>query len=348
MPTKTSRRPSAAADSQFHTPTATLGELRASRRRICLARIGVWLALATGPLALAAWCMLPRGAAALAQPKAAPPTAMRTADPAGVAVLFIDLWLRSDAASPDSPDAQTLHALAPSVDLPTRADGAAQTVPERILALRSAQLSGDSWSVIVAVTFTVRDSGSGSGMTAGGRQTVVRYSAVPVVAHDDAGAGSFTVTSAPAEVAGPATARPPASPFQNPIASDSVLASAVNEFLNAYLAGVGDVTRYLSPGTQLAAVNGSGYQSVAVDSAAADSDAAGGPVPGDGTRVRVQVHAIAKDAAGSQWPLVYVLTMTARSGRWEVTALEAGAPQQGRSRVPPARPAVSSGPVGGE
>lgn len=351
MPTQTPRRPPSAApsDPQLHTPSATLGELRTAHRRISLARIGVWVALATGPLALAASCMLPRSTAAPAQPKTTAPTAMRTADPAGVAVLFTDLWLRSDAASPDSPNAQTLHTLAPSVDLPTHADGAAQASPDRIVAVRSAQLSGGQWSVIVAAQFTVRDNGSGSGTASSGTAgPVVQYFAVPVVAHDSAGAGSFTVTSAPAQVSGPATVQPPASPFQNPIPSGSPLASGVGEFLGAYLAGVGDVTRYLSPGTQLTAVGGSGYQSVAVDSAAADTAIAGGPVPGDGTRVRVQVHATAKDRAGSQWPLVYVLTMTARSGRWEVTALEAGAPPQvtGSSSAA-ARPSASSSPAGG-
>ncbi len=352
MPTKTPRRPpsTAAADPQLHTPSTTLGELRTTHRRICFARIGVWVALATGPLALAASCMLPRHAAAPAQPKTTAPTAMRNPDPAGVAVLFTDLWLRSDAAWPDSPDAHALHALAPSIDLPSHADGAAQAFADRIVAVRSAQISGGQWSVIVAAQFTVRNNGSGSGTASSGRaQPVVRYFAVPVAARESAGAGSFTVTSAPAEVSGPATVTPPASPFQNPVPSGSPLASSVSEFLNAYLAGVGDVTRYLSPGTQLTAVSGSGYQSVAVDSAAADTDTAGGPVPGDGTRVRIQVHVIAKDSAGSQWPYVYVLTMTARSGRWEVTALEAGAPPQPTGSSPGAsrRPAASTAAGGG-
>ncbi|MFF3404599.1 hypothetical protein ACFYW6_40485 [Streptomyces sp. NPDC002659] len=32
------------------------------------------------------------------------------------------------------------------------------------------------------------------------------------------------------------------------------------------------------------------------------------------------------DATAGTWPLVYTLDMIARSGRWEVTTLEAGAP----------------------
>ncbi|WP_127357100.1 hypothetical protein [Actinacidiphila soli] len=47
--------------------------------------------------------------------------------------------------------------------------------------------------------------------------------------------------------------------------------SSLGEFFDAYLTGVGEVDRYLSPGTELSAVSGSGYTSVTVDQAAADS-----------------------------------------------------------------------------
>jgi hypothetical protein len=40
---------------------------------------------------------------------------LRNPDPAGVATLFCDLWLRSDATNADSTTAQSVHALAPSV-----------------------------------------------------------------------------------------------------------------------------------------------------------------------------------------------------------------------------------------
>jgi hypothetical protein len=65
---------------------------------------------------------------------------------------------------------------------------------------------------------------------------------------------------------------------------------------------------------------------VTLDQATADSDVAGGSLPGDGTTVRVQAHVTATDITGGRWPLAYTLEMTARSGRWEVTALQAGAP----------------------
>jgi hypothetical protein len=119
--------------------------------------------------------------------------------------------------------------------------------------------------------------------------------------------------------------------------------SSLGEFFDAYLTGVGEADRYLSPGTQLTAVSGSGYTTVTVDQAAADSDVAAGAVPGDGTTVRVQAHVTATDATGGQWPLVYTLTMTARSGRWEVTALQAGAPAKTATATASPQPSSSDG-----
>jgi hypothetical protein len=172
----------------------------------------------------------------------------------------------------------------------------------------------------------------------------VRYFAVPVVASDTAGGtGAFTVTAAPAEIAGPGTATAAASPLTNPLPADGGVVSSLGEFFDAYLTGVGEVDRYLSPGTALTAVSGSGYTSVAVEQAAADSDVAGGSVPGDGTVVRVQVHVTATDATGGQWPLVYTLTLTARSGRWEVTALQAGAPAKIATAKAPSSTATAVG-----
>lgn len=329
-----------------HAPSVSLGALRPARQRVSLVQVGVWAALAAGPVALAVACAMPRTVVAAAQPKATSPTALRTADPAGVAALFCDLWLRSDATQADSSTAQSVHALAPGVDLPARSGSASAQSLLRTVAVRSARLDGSSWSVVVAAQFTVRDNARGwSGASAA---TIVRYFAVPVVASDSAsGAGSFTVTAAPAEVAGPIAAKVPDSPFVNLLPADGALVSSLGEFFDAYLTGVGEVDRYLSPGTQLTAVSGAGYTSVAVEQAAADSDVAGGAVPGDGTVVRVEAHVTATDTAGGQWPLAYTLAMTARSGRWEVTALNAGGAERTLAAKATPEPTSSTAPMVG-
>jgi hypothetical protein len=165
-----------------------------------------------------------------------------------VATLFGDLWLRSDTTHADSTTAQAVHALAPSVDLPTLSGSAAAQSLLRTVAVRSAQVNDGSWSIVVAAQFTVRNNSSGSSSAADAdARTVVRYFAVPVVASDTAGGtGAFTVTAAPAEIAGPSTAKAADSPLPNPLPADGGVASSLGEFFDAYLTGVGEVDRYLS------------------------------------------------------------------------------------------------------
>ncbi|MFI1470997.1 hypothetical protein [Streptomyces wuyuanensis] len=176
----------------------------------------------------------------------------------------------------------------------------------------------------MAAQFTVRNRGAKTAPAA-----VMRYFAVPVTASGSAaGVGEFTVTAAPAEVAGPTTAKaqPPAAADVLP--SNGAVAATLGEFFRAYLLGVGEVDRYLSPGTSLTAARGGGYTSVTVDRVAADTDRAGGLVPADGSTARVEARVTATDAAGGRWPLAYSLALASRSGRWEVTALRAGADSQ--------------------
>ncbi|MFJ5218763.1 conjugal transfer protein [Streptomyces sp. NPDC088354] len=251
---------------------------------------------------------------------------MRIADPGGVAALFTDLWLRSGSTDDQSGTAQAVRALAPTVALPQRSGKPAGLVLQRTVAVRSVELGGDSWSVVVAAQFASAGAQRAS-TTPAVRLSSVRYFAVPVLSADRSdGAGAFTVTAPPAEVAGPASAPVPESTLSRPLPTSGPVARSLAEFFAAYLTGVGEVDRYLSPGTALAAVRGTGYRSVTVDQVDADSDSADGVVPKAGRRVTVRAQVTATDPAGDQWPLSYVLSLTARGGRWEVTALEAGAP----------------------
>jgi hypothetical protein len=101
----------------------------------------VGAALAAGPVALAVVCAMPHTVTATAQPTTTAPAALRNPDPAGVATLFCDLWLRSDATNADSTTAQAV-------------------------AVSSARLSDGSWSVVVAAQFTVRNDISGASSAA--------------------------------------------------------------------------------------------------------------------------------------------------------------------------------------
>ncbi|MCC0100697.1 conjugal transfer protein [Streptomyces flavotricini] len=276
--------------------------------------------------------VVPHGTAAQAVPAAQPAGAPRlVADAAGTAAVFVDLWLRADAASPDSPVATTVRAMAPAADLPRRArteSAAPGSDSLRVVPVRTTSTPG-GWTVVVAVLTDTAHTPSPSTGQASERTSdtfaVARYFAVSGTGGQNG--SPVTVTGSPAEVAPPDTAPAPASPYTRPVPAGDTLGTTVGEFLRAYLAG-GQATaleRYLSPGVRLSTPTAAAYARVDVEEVAADTDrAAANAVPGDGVRARVRVRVSGEDRAGSRWPLVYRLEMTTRAGRWEVSALDAG------------------------
>ncbi|GGV63342.1 hypothetical protein GCM10010277_69430 [Streptomyces longisporoflavus] len=267
-------------------------------------RAGVWAALAAGPLALAVTVGRPSPTVAAA-PAPSPERTAQTAsvaDPSGYVAEFVDAWLRSseDASSAASRRAQSM---APDVTLPSLDEDA--PAPRRVTPVRSAPREGGRWSVTVAAQYA----------------DAVRYFAVPAIAAADG--GSFAVTAAPALVAAPAE-HPMPEPAYKVTVEEGPLTTTAGEFLSAYLAGRGEVSRYLAPGVKLSAVSPAAATEIEVqDVAAREQSAAGVKVPRDGTRVHVLVTVEARGKSG-RWPLAYELTLTARGGRWEIAALEAG------------------------
>ncbi|MGW7067074.1 conjugal transfer protein [Streptomyces sp. NPDC054855] len=285
-------------------PIAAGIALTQMRRRVQLGRAGVWTALAAGPLALAVAVAQPSATVA-ATPEPKPQRATQTAsvgDPAGYVVEFVDAWLRStdDASSAASRRAQSM---APDVTLPTLDEDA--PAPRRVTAVRSAPRKGGQWSVTVAAQYA----------------DAVRYFAVPAIA--SASGASFAVTAAPALVTAPALHRVPDSPYEVTV-PEGPLATTVGEFVGAYLAGRGEVSRYLAPGVDLTAISPAAATSVEVQEVTArEQSAAADQVPRDGTTVRVLAQVEARDGGG-RWPLAYELTLSARDGRWEIAALVSG------------------------
>jgi hypothetical protein len=290
--------------------------LEKMRRRVRLSRLALFTAIAAGPVALGVAVM--SGPTTVAAAPSDKPAAVRSAaaaaDPAGYAQVFVDAWLRSSAGDANSAQARLAQSLAPDVDLPDPV-ASAQPKPAAVTAVRSAQREDGEWAVTVAAQY------------ADGR---LRYFVVPVTA--DANGASFTVTGAPGAVAGPARAAVGKSPYSVSVASDGDLSLAVGEFFGAYLTGAGEVDRYLAPGVKLSPVSPAPYTAVTVQEVwGAEEAAATEQVPADGTKVRVRVQVEARDDAG-RWPLAYDIDLKARSGRWEVAALESGTAQDGGAR----------------
>lgn len=307
-----------ASEREAAAPMAAGARLKAMRRRVRLSRLAVWTVIAAGPIALGvALASSPTTveAATPSKPTAAVRTTAVAADPAGYAQLFVHAWLRSSADDASSAQARLAQSMAPDVELPDPAEDAdAQSTPQSVTAVRSTQRADGAWSVTVAAQY-----GDGA----------VRYYAVPVTA-DRAGA-SFAVTGAPGVVASPVRAEVPKSSYGVSV-PEGDLSAAVGEFLAAYLTGAGEVDRYLAPGVSLSPVSPAPYTAVDVQQVSAVEEAAAAEqMPADGTKVGVLAQVEARDAGG-RWPLAYELALTARSGRWEISALESGTALDGGAR----------------
>jgi hypothetical protein len=279
-----------------------------------LRRIGVWAALAAGPLGLFASCAsarVPAHSPMRTATAAAAPVAAQ--DPAGFAQLFVSLWLRTDGSADDAHLA-ALRALAPNVDLRTAQSpaGAAVSVAQ-CASVRSTELKPGYWSVVVGC-----ESDSGG-------QAQVRYLAVPVEMDSASGGiGSLAVVAQPAAVAAPSPAGVPQMQYPDDTAAGTPLASSVGSFVTAYLTGQGDVSALLSPSARVPAPGSGRYSRVQVGQITVGQPGMDGQVPADGTTCEVWVQITATDTDGSAWPLGYALRMRARAGRWEVAALEPG------------------------
>ncbi|GDY49412.1 hypothetical protein SVIO_000350 [Streptomyces violaceusniger] len=82
-----------------------------ARRWVRLGQVAMWGALAAGPAALV--IMTASSETAPVIQKTPVPHQARSADPSGLAELFVALWLRSDSRSEQSGDERRLRAMAP-------------------------------------------------------------------------------------------------------------------------------------------------------------------------------------------------------------------------------------------
>ncbi|MCB5169929.1 hypothetical protein LG634_34645 [Streptomyces bambusae] len=210
-------------------------------------RVRAWAALAAGPLALAVAIAAPRTTVVQAAPSARAETVARpAADPAGVAEVFVDLWLRADARTPDNPASTAVRALAADAELPerprTQKTSSAAPGEARVMAPgRRSPRAGGPWSLPQSPNSPVLRASPagwwcGTSRLPAAAPTATRY-----------GLAERPVRSPPRDCPEPEEA------FRHSAPSDGVLAQSLGEFLFAYLAGSQStgVERYLSPGVHI-------------------------------------------------------------------------------------------------
>jgi hypothetical protein len=140
--------------------------------------------------------------------------------------------------------------------------------------------------------------------------------------------GGYVAATVPMEVAAPAPAKARATvfgPAGAPSDGDPV-ADTTSRFLAALLAGLGDIGRYLAPGSTVAPIVPAPFTQVTVTGLSKVSIA----MPaGAAPRIEVLAGAECTDSAGRVQELVYVLDMTRLLGRWDVSRLIGAPPLAG-------------------
>jgi len=144
-----------------------------------------------------------------------------------------------------------------------------------------------------------------------------RFFAVTVQVSD----GTIGVVGMPAPIAGPATpAKQPDLNYSANVSSTSPVADTAASFLAAYLTGNGEVSRYVTPDAEISAITPAPYSAVKVSTVSANAAPADKPADGDVLNVSIKAELVS--GTGQTISAAYVLTMTARADRWEVTSID--------------------------
>ncbi|HEV6951939.1 MAG TPA: conjugal transfer protein [Promicromonospora sp.] len=280
------------------------------------------LALLAGPAALA-WTVLRPDPAPVAATSGPADTAAQAAANER-AVELVETWLRAD-----KDDQQLLASLtsAPVGSLPQEG----LTIRDSSIAQSEAAEDG-VWSVTVGVD--VAEPAPGSTPPAAGKEGedaevplvwVRRYFQVPVLVErtETRYSGPDLAVAAlalPAPVPGPAAAEPPDLDYPETISPTSEAGQSVSGFLAAMVAGEGEISRYLRPGTTISAIVPAPYAGVTVTGIKGSHELSETPADGDGTHALTTVELTRLD--GQKTTSQYVLTLVARDGRWEVAGVE--------------------------
>ncbi|MFJ5680305.1 conjugal transfer protein [Streptomyces sp. NPDC093097] len=286
-------------------------------------RWGAWALVLAGPL-LGGWALATNARPGPAPVRAeAPRTVTSSVDavaPAGFAELYVAAYLNAGSGDAAVEEVAAYYPPARGMSWETSTSASGAAAARSVSAVRVRQVASGYWSVTVAARLDHRGKGAGR----------VRYFQVPVRAVGKAGAERWVAVALPAEVAAP-MARAGSAPdlaygaAHAPTSSDPA-AATVQGFLGAYLAGRGDVERYLSPGATVRAIRPAPYSAVTVtqisEHGSGPAEGAAAQVPPDGVTRHLLVDVAGERPGAGGRPMTYALELRSRGGRWEVAALE--------------------------
>lgn len=186
----------------------------------------------------------------------------------------------------------------------------------------------DTWSVTVALTVTDAN-----------QSTERRYFQIPVRYAEE----GLTAITLPTPVSAPPVTVGSTTGYRTQVDTSSSLGQTVGQFLSAYTAGAGDVSRYLTPGVFLAPLTPAPYTEVQLSEIRAVGEQPSEAAQ-DGTQIRVLALGTAVVTDEQTSNVAYALTVTARAGRWEISAIDP-APVQQQTQTPAASSATDTAPA---
>lgn len=332
-------------DPEPPTPVATGEQIVTSTWSTKLVAAGLWVAILLGPVgAFLGWSALSTASEPATE---ASLEMVDRSDERARASAFADrvvvAWLSASRSDPgDLPD---LVAGASNITLPVT-----PLIAERSSVSSIQEISDGVWSVTLAVRVTPTapepeedDSADQEDRSDGELESQLWFIQVPVAVVDD----SVAALSLPAVVTGPDVAGPPQSHYRTQVGSGGMVHNTVTGFLDAYLVGGSDLSRYLAPGTDLVAIAPAPFTDVTL-TGLVSIEPGDHQSPEDGDEVNVLVTATAAMVTAQAVTVEYSLSMKARAGRWEITAIEAApeipvSPTPGDPAPPGAPPATERG-----
>lgn len=150
---------------------------------------------------------------------------------------------------------------------------------------------------------------------------VRQFFQVPVaVATTDQGLG-VQVLALPSPMPAPVTAEGVTTEYRQRIATTTSVGDSINGFLNALVAGAGDLNRYMTPGTALSPISPAAYTEVEVQEINAVRSDVAIEDPEQGAQLDLLVNASLTRLDGQRTTTTYALQVTARDSRWEISAV---------------------------
>jgi Conjugative transposon protein TcpC len=316
---QTLRRGAAPADARF--------DAKPDRPSLQLVvRAGLWVALAIGCVGGIVGLLRPSGDSAKVVDNPSSDHRLIPAPVVGVAELTVAEWLT--ATDEERERRADLFVESPAAsDTSTAYESEGQGVAvRRVTPVRGRRLEDGYWSVTLAVDLLQPPESEGDpsadagGISADGagpdaaedaatEEPTRWYVEVGIVADDN---GGYVALATPAVVPPPSTGTADwqVGGSRMPPEPDDPLATMIERFLGALLAGTGDAAPYLAPGTEITSAAPPLFAELTVEEMAVEEL--------DETESWVIVHVIATTPDAVRLPLTYDLVVVERGDRWEI------------------------------